>query len=156
MAVIGFLLYTLFIPLGVFGVSQWLDKKTGRQGNMWVLVSACILFGISYFFPSPQIHGEQTQFMTHLHGGGVFCGLLWVYHRSKITIPKTWQWELGGLFVVTSALGVLNELYELLSFEYLGGAPVRDTSYDLFANTLGVLLFFVVYRLILVSRGKRL
>lgn len=155
MSLFGFLLYVLFIPLAVFGVSQWLDTHYSKKGNVWWLVIACLLFSLSYFLPSPAIHGHETQFMTHVVGGGIFCGFLWVYHRTKLTsVPYVWYWELGGLFALTSALGTLNELYELLAFEVLGSMPVQDTSYDLLANTLGMLVFFVVYKLVLHTSRK--
>lgn len=151
----GIVLYGVLLPLAVFFVSRWLDGRYEKQGDTRVLIAACVLFGVSQFIPSPFIHGHDTQFMTHLFGGGVFCGLLWLYHRSKFPIfaNKSWQAELLTLFVLTCVLGTLNELYEVFAYEFLGSVnTVADTSYDLVANTLGVLLFYIIYKVLHTSR----
>lgn len=154
MEIVNFLLYVLLVPLAVFGTSQLLDKWCGRSGNTWLLITACLLFSLAYFLPSPYIHGRDTQFMMHVVGGGLFCGFLWAYHRTKLRLPHGWYWEIGSLFVLVSTLGVLNELYELFAYEFLDGMQVLDTSYDLLANTLGVAIFYGVYATILHTSRK--
>lgn len=54
-----------------------------------------------------------------------------------------------------SSLGVINELYELLAL-HLGiyHESLDDTSWDLLANTVGALTFFVLYRV--MKWGKTL
>ena len=53
------------------------------------------------------------------------------------------------LYVAVSALGVLNELYELFAYEIgMSTVPLTDTSWDLFANTLGALIVYIVYWLV--------
>ena len=143
---LNLLVYVVLIPVTVFVLLRYGMKRRGVNGNTALLVSACVLFGISSFFPSPLIHGHDTLFMTHLLGGGVFVGLIWLYLRPALpTVP--WYYELFLLYSATSALGVLNELYETVVFEMGGLSTINDTSYDLVANTLGILLFYGVYKL---------
>ncbi len=142
----GLVLYVVVIPAMVYLLAPQVLAHFGRRGDKRILMAACGLFAMSALLPSPLIYGEQTQFMTHLLGGGVFCGLLWLYARPSHRLP--WWQELACLFALTSGLGVLNELYELAAF-VVGGYSTADTSWDLLANTLGVGLFYIVYRLYL-------
>lgn len=141
------LIYLVVIPIAVYGVVRWLDKRYAVNGNHALLITACVLFSVSLFLPSPIIDGEDTEFFTHLLGGGVFSGLLWLYFLSHIK-PHRWYVELLHLFVLVSVLGVANELFELLTYA-LGFNPksLSDTSWDLLANTLGVFLFYGGYKI---------
>jgi hypothetical protein len=147
-------IYLILIPAAVYVMVRWLDKRYKINGSRTLLTAACVLFSASLFLPSPVIDGEGTEFFTHLIGGGVFTGLLWLYFTSK-TKPRLWYVELLHLFVLVSVLGVLNELFELLT-HVLGFNPksIADTSWDLLANTLGTMVFYGCYRAI--KYGKRL
>jgi hypothetical protein len=141
------LFYCLILPIIIYAVVRKLDAKYRIGGNRALLLAACVLFGVSIFLPSPLIHGQETQFWTHFLGGGVFMGLLWLYFRQWLK-PRPWYVELAILYVATSALGVLNELYELFAHEIgWNPTPVTDTSWDLAANTLGILVFYGCFRL---------
>jgi hypothetical protein len=142
------LLYLVGIPVFVYVVVRWLDRRYRIGGNHAVLIIACALFSVSLFLPSPRIEGEDTEFLTHLIGGGVFSGLLWLYFTSHMK-RRVWYVELLQAFVLVSVLGVLNELLELL-MHILGLNPksITDTSWDLLANTVGVILFYGLYRTI--------
>lgn len=148
------LIYIVGIPLSIYVVLRYVDVRYHVDGSRGLLIAACLLFSLSIFLPSPIIDGEDTEFFTHLLGGGVFTGLIWLYLRPLI-MPRKWYIELLHLFVFVSALGVVNELFELLTHS-LGISPksLTDTSWDLLANTLGVLLFYAGYRAI--KYGKRL
>lgn len=148
------LIYLFVIPVLVYLVVSVLDRRYRVNGNRFTLIATCVLFGLSLFLPSPIIDGEDTEFFTHLIGGGVFTGLLWLYFRAIIK-PRVWYIELLHLFVLVSVLGVVNELFELLTYSIgINTKPLTDTTWDLFANTTGILLFYVVYRSI--KYGKRL
>ena len=47
---------------------------THERGYRWLLYLACGLFFISWYVPSPLIDGQDTAFMTHFIGGGIFTG----------------------------------------------------------------------------------
>lgn len=148
------LIYLVVIPLIVYIVVRKLDTRLHVEGNRPLLIVACVLFVVSIFLPSPLIGGEDTEFLTHLLGGGVFVGLLWLYFQS-IMKKRLWYIELLQLFALVSTLGVLNELFELFMHEVgITSEPLTDTSWDLLANTLGILLFYAGYQAI--KYGKRL
>jgi len=148
------LIYFVIIPIAVYGVVRWLDWRYKVNGSRALLMATCALFTASLFLPSPIIDGENTEFFTHLIGGGVFTGLLWLYFLPRIK-PYPWYAELLHLFVLVCVLGVLNELFELLTHTLgLNPKSVTDTSWDLLANTVGILLFYVCYQAI--KYGKRL
>lgn len=148
------LIYPIAIPVIVYVSVRYIDTRYKVRGNKWLLMAACLLFSSSLWLPSPVIDGEDTEFFTHLFGGGVFTGLLWLYFRSAIK-QRRWYIELFHLFTIVSVLGVCNELFELLTHT-LGLSPksLGDTSWDLLANTLGVILFYVCY--LATKYGKRL
>ena len=120
----------------------------------WLLFVACMVFALSWYLPSPIIDGEQTEFVTHFVGGGIFTGLLWLYIKLVKKWQAVWWLEAASLFALVSTLGALNELFELVLFK-LGGMPhgITDTSYDIVANTLGALCFFVMYSIFWSKAG---
>ena len=142
------LIYLVIIPVLVYITVRLIDKHYTVGGSRLLLAAACVLFGVSIFLPSPVIDGESTEFLTHVFGGGVFTGLLWLYFQSHIK-TRPWRVELLTLFALVSSLGVINELFELV-MHVLGFNPksIADTSWDLLANTVGVFLFYATYRLI--------
>lgn len=113
-----------------------------------LLLAACLLFFLSLFLPSPLIHGRNTQFCTHFFGGGVFTGLVWLFIIKNLKWKLSSFLELLSLYFLVSALGVANELFEFaVNGADLIKIPSFDTWWDLFANTLGALTFWVIYRL---------
>lgn len=140
-------IYAVFIPIVIYIVARKIGTQYHIKNQQLLLVLACVLFGASIFFPSPPIYGEQTEFFTHFFGGGFFMGLIWLYFKPLFQL-KTWYYELFWLYLLTCAFGVLNELYELFIYVVgLNTKPVTDTSWDLLANTLGMLVFYGCYRL---------
>ena len=94
--------------------------------------------------------------MTHLIGGGFFCGLLWLSLKTQLGWRISPLMELVSLYALVSAFGVANELFELAIVEFklvhhLNGA---DTWWDLLANTLGALVFWIGYRVVLKLRSR--
>ena len=139
------LIYLVFVPLCVFFGARWLDRRYDVNGSPWLLTIACVIFATATFYPSPLINGQNTQFMTHLLGGGVFVGMLWVYFMPLMR-KLSWWYKAVILYAAVSALGVLNELYELWAHENgIITVPITDASWDLLANTLGALIVFVIY-----------
>lgn len=133
-------------PIVLFIGLPWL-LKTGAY--RWLLALACGVFMVSWLLPSPLIDGQQTEFVTHFVGGGIFCGLLGLYLKLALRWKAVWYIELAALFALVSSLGVLNELFEV--FLYTQGLMpngISDTSWDLVANTLGASLFYLLYKLI--------
>lgn len=146
--IINTLVYLLIVPVLLFIVVRKIDKRYHVGGDIRLLALACTLFALAMFYPTPLIHGQNTQFTTHLIGGGVMVGLLWIYFMP---LMRKWEWwqQAIMLYVAVSALGVLNELYELFAYEIgMSTVPLTDTSWDLFANTLGALIVYIVYWLV--------
>lgn len=150
-----FVIVSIVIPLFVYyalpPVVGYLTRKPTAADSM--LLVACLAYFISWYLPSPSIDGQNTAFTTHLIGGGVFSGLLWLYLKNHLRWQTSVALELLSLFTFVSALGVANELVELLLVELgLTNLSLADTSWDLLANTLGALLFWICYKLFWASR----
>ncbi len=145
-----FYVVSVGVPVCIYAI---LPKvlKVGKEWK-WLLLLACFVFFTAWYLPSPLIDGKQTEFMTHFVGGGVFTGLLWLYIKLVKKWNAVWWLEAVSLLALVSTLGVANELFEFVLFK-LGQMPhgISDTSYDLVANTLGALVFFVVYS---IFRGR--
>lgn len=121
----------------------------------WLLFVACVIYFTAWYLPSPLIEGRNTQFMTHFVGGGIFTGMIWFYVKKVKTWQAKWYIEALSLFALVSALGVANELFELLLY-ITGHMPqgIADTSWDLLANTLGALTFYIAYTLTRLVRER--
>jgi len=156
-----FHIVSLLIPVLLLTVlptilSKILKRRVTVNGAL--IVAACLFF-ISWYLPSPLIDGQQTQFVTHFVGGGIFTGLVWIYlkevfnWRPKYAIVN----EMLSLYALVSFLGVANELFEL-TITRLGlvNMTLADTSWDLAANTLGALTVYVVYTLYRAFNAQRL
>lgn len=147
-----FLLLSIVVPVVVFAFFPTLfgvlfKQRFRRDG--WLLF-ACFLYFFSWYLPSPFIHGVDTAFTTHLVGGGVFCGLLWLYVQRQTNRQASWMLELASVYGWVSAFGVANELFELAIVElHLTRLSGADTWWDLLANTSGALLFWIFYRIAL-------
>lgn len=144
------LFYVVVIPIAVYTITSYLNYRYKvRKNTVWLAVAA-LLFSVSLFLPSPIIDGSDTEFWTHFFGGGFFMGILCVYFRPLLKQKLRWYQELFILFMLVSTFGVINELYELFAHQ-IGSfhESLDDTSWDLLANTLGSLTFFMLYKAII-------
>lgn len=143
-----FQIVSVVVPLVVFSGAYYGLERFGKDPKpyVWLLWMACLLFFVSWYLPSPLIDGKDTAFVTHFLGGGVFSGLVGLYLKLSTGWRAHWVVEGVWLFALVSALGVLNELFELLLY-VLGGMPegIGDTSWDLLANTLGAFTVWLVW-----------
>jgi len=147
------LFISVFVPLTLyFGLPPFIRKLTGKKAKQTVLLLiACGVFFISWYLPSPLIDGEDTSFTTHFIGGGVFCGLLWLYLKEALNWRPKHSIIAGSasLFALVCTLGVFNEIFEFIAVKIgLLHMTLADTSWDLIANTLGALTFYLVYFII--------
>ena len=152
-----FVMVSIIIPIVLFIGLPWTWKRVvGKEPPRdALLLAACALFAISWYLPSPLIHGMQTEFTTHFLGGGVFCGLLWLYIKRHAKWNASWWIEGASLYALVSVLGVTNELFELFVSElHLTRMTGRDTWWDLLANTLGAAVFWAIYRIITYFRTR--
>ena len=67
--IINTLVYLLIVPVLLFIVVRKIDKRYHVGGDIRLLALACTLFALAMFYPTPLIHGQNTQFTTHLIGG---------------------------------------------------------------------------------------
>ena len=148
-----FHIVSIVVPLVIaIGLPKLIEKHRESKATTMpprvILYIACVLFCISWYLPSPLIHGEDTSFVTHFIGGGVFTGLLWLYLKQTLGWSSSWYIEVFSLFALVSALGAINELFELFLVETnISSILLTDTSWDILANTLGAVLIYGVYRL---------
>lgn len=146
-----FHIISVAVPLAIaLGLPHLLATPAAtRMQNRTILYVACLLFFISWYLPSPPIDGDDTAFVTHFVGGGVFSALLWVYVARAKSIRLPLVQELAVVFALVSALGAVNELFELLLVRLdIASITLTDTSWDILANTLGALAAFVLHKLI--------
>lgn len=122
------------------------NGEPGRYQKLLIL--ACALFFVSWYLPSPLIDGENTSFVTHFVGGGLFTGLIWLYLKFSLSWRAEWWLEGFSLFALVSALGCINEIFELLLVRArIADILITDTSWDIFANSLGALAVYIGYLL---------
>jgi len=144
---INMVLYVVVIPIMIYAVTSYVNRRFKVRKNTIWLVVASLLFSLSLFLPSPVINGIDTEFWTHFFGGGFFIGLLYVYFQPLIKRDLKWYQEIILLFMLVSTFGVINELYELFAQQVgIFHESLEDASWDLLANTLGVITFYVLYR----------
>ncbi len=143
------LFLAIVVPLCVYAAMPWLvTLLSGKKATQnTVLLLGCILYAVSWFVPSPLIHGVDTSFSTHFIGGGLFTGCIWLYLKQQLSWKASPLLELISLYALVSMLGVANELAELLLQEVgIHFANSSDTWWDLLANTAGAFAFWVGYR----------
>ena len=149
-----FILISVIAPIVMYVLlTQLFTSKYAARVLLYkkLLIIAGLLFFISWYLPSPLIDGRNTSFTTHFIGGGVFCGFIWLY------IVKVMAWrapnifiEAASLYALVCAFGVLNELAELFFVKAgLTRLTLTDTSWDLVANTLGALAFYIGYLIVM-------
>jgi hypothetical protein len=125
----------------------------GRNVSRVPLFFSAVLFFISWYLPSPLIEGKNTQFITHFVGGGVFCGVLWLYIRNALNFSQNLFFDLVAMYFLTSGLGVANELFEFtLTKMHIMRLTPADTWWDLTANTMGVFSFWLAYSVYKIVR----
>lgn len=135
----------------VFGLVFWFGAPlvvralghTPRLLARWWLVAAIVAVAASWNLPSPWFAEHTATFSQHAVGGGlasVCVAYYLLHHGTELTVLRR------GLAVlaVVSVLGVLNELLELLLDGLRGTRLAADASWDLFANTLGAALSFLL------------
>lgn len=143
-----FVVLSIAVPIFTYLTAPFIVKlyKGNPKGNEWLLILACALFFISWYLPSPLINGQDTSFTTHFVGGGLFTGLMWLYLKYSLQWRAAWWLEGFSLFALVSALGCVNELFELFVVEAgLVGITLTDTSWDILANSLGALVIYIGY-----------
>lgn len=149
-----FIVISVVVPIGVYLTLPLLLRyhtKKPPQHN-WLLAIAGGLFLISWYLPSPLVAGQQTAFMTHLVGGGIFTGLIWIYLKENLQWKSSLLIELASIYALVSALGVANELFELALVQLrLIHLSLTDTAWDLLANTVGAILVWSTYQRVRIS-----
>ncbi len=141
-----YLLNAIIVPFCVFAASKrYLFWRPLEPSVRWRLYVAVILFFISWFLPSFLIDGKDTSFTTHFVGGGMFVAFLWWYIEGSCGLHWLWYWRMAAVYAVVSALGNVNELFELVLVRaHVASILITDTSWDILANTLGSLSMYAL------------
>lgn len=131
----------------VFKTKRTKDQKYSQHAVYMALAS--IVWLLSQLLPRVSLYGQTDTFIMHTLGG-VVAALLFVYAAEsyKIKFQAAWQpWV--ALYLFTSGLGVLNELFEfLLNTLGVPGVVGGDEWWDLTANTVGSLIAYVVFTIV--------
>jgi hypothetical protein len=147
-----YFLIPVVVPLFIYAfLPIVLEKITGKQATRnGLLLVACLVYCVSWFLPSPLIAGKDTSFTTHVIGGGVFSGLLWLYIKNYLDWRAGPLIEFASLYAFVCTLGVTNELFEwaIVQLHLITKLNGVDTWWDLVANTVGMLLFWLFYKFV--------
>lgn len=149
------ILASIIVPLVLFfALRPYVEAHYGKAKNYAdILGIGCFVYFIAWYLPSPMLDNLNTGFWTHF-AGGIATGFIWLYlTKSGVVKLKGTIWEAVLLFATVSSLGVLNELAEFVLVK-LGIFPITlaDTHWDLVANTLGALTFYIGYKLVTLAR----
>lgn len=146
---------SIVVPIALLILLLPYVKKHGKRekGFRLALYSACFIYAIAWYVPSPMIDGMDTAFWTHFFGG-FSVGLIWLYLvGSQVWKLPSFGMQVLSLYALVSSLGVLNELAEYILVKAdLFSITLADTSWDLVANTLGAVTFYVVYKAVLLFK----
>ena len=145
---------SIIVPIAIYSyLPRWLQNLGYKPAPKNLLAAACVLYFVSFYLPTFHIEGQDTSFATHFVGGGLFSGFLWLYLKQSLRWKMLGWLELISLYLLVSGLGVANELFELLiektGITYVGS---WDTWWDLLANSLGALAFWLVYKFVQSGR----
>ena len=143
-----FVFISVLVPAVIYlALPKTLEVLSGKKAPSTLpLAVGGFLFFISWYLPSPLIHGDFTAFNTHFVGGGLFTGFLWIYIKNHLKLKLHPLYDLLALYALVNALGVANELWELALTELkIFKISPFDTWWDLFANNLGALTLWVLY-----------
>lgn len=159
-----FILISIIVPAAVYFLAPKIISAYNHSGHKHkqtnskiLLATACFLFFISWYLPSPDIQGRDTAFITHLVGGGMFSAFLWFYIRNRLSWRLSLLHDLTAIYALTAALGVANELFELVVTQAgLVNLTPSDTWWDLLANTLGAVLIWLFYAIYKLSKRSPL
>src|SRR3989344_6084378 len=111
-----FKVVSVLVPILIYWLlPKILEQLFGKKPvKKRALLIAGLLFFIAWYLPSPDIHGQYTAFITHIVGGGIFSGFLWLYILKQLQFKLTFVQNLIATLVLVSVLGVANELFEVL------------------------------------------
>ena len=146
-----FVLISIIVPILLIFFTpkvlrKWCKSRSYSEYR-WILYLACFLFFISWYLPSPLIDGQDTSFVTHFVGGGIFTTLYYLYIKYSLGLKIHWLYELLIVYALVSALGNINELVELFMVKVgLVDITLTDTNWDILANTIGVFSAYLIYK----------
>lgn len=149
-----FLVLIAFIAILTACLPLYVPKLAQKFGLVlhsapaWLPIIAALVYACAPFLPDIHISRETSSFQEHFVGGGIYTTLLYIYFTRLAGWRPRWWLALLTLFAWTSALGVLNELVEFSLVKLsITQIDIADTSWDLFANTTGMLTGFVIWQL---------
>lgn len=143
-------LFILLVITATATIPLWLRlfglRPTFNGPLTFLPVIAAALFLVSYSLPNPIFVDQTNTFVQHFVGGGLYTACLYVYFSSVFKWRFSVPISLLLLFGWVSAFGAANELFELLLNQLaMTNINLRDTNWDILANTLGA---FVGYGLL--------
>jgi hypothetical protein len=140
-----------FVPWVVvrFVLTTPQSRQLAYEQALPYLLIAATLWITAFFVPNMPISEETDTFSQHAMGG-VVAGVLFLFAQLAYgwRFAEWWQsWV--ALFAFVSALGVVNELFELFTNTIgLTNIDSGDVWWDLLANTIGGLALFAAYKLL--------
>lgn len=141
-SVIGTTLFGFVFWVGAPLVVRALNHAPKARARIW-LILGIIAVAVSWYLPSPILSEETATFSQHAVGGGLASVFVTYYLLAHVPSTSFWQRGLAAL-AVTSVLGVGNELLELALDEVRGTRLTADAAWDLFANTIGAAVAFLL------------
>ena len=159
-------MFGLFYPLAtivvVYLIKRYLEFELKRAASFtqhinWIVWA--LVLQVSAVVVSSLLDSHIGNFIQHGLGGGVVMTLLFVYFVKTFEIRANWRILSLVLFGFVCAFGVINELAEFAGS--LLGVGVfsfdsHDTWRDLFANTTGMVVAWLIILATYTSKKKTL
>jgi hypothetical protein len=157
-----FLLLIAFVAIITASLPLIVPRVASKLGFVlhsapaWLPILAALVYASAPFLPHLHFTTETDTFQEHFVGGGVYTTLLYIYFTRLAGWRPRWWVVLLTLYAWTSALGVFNELVEITLVKLnITGINISDTSWDLVANTTGMLTTFIIWRFIVWFNNRR-
>lgn len=151
-------IYTLLITIGITFFPILLLKFLATLGyirlvnnkfysrQLFVLITAGIIYPVARYLPEPTLTDESVTLVQHFVGGGFISALYFIYFTHVLKIKQPQPVMIGLLYLVTSGLGVANELLEFLATKLqLYSLDSSDVWWDLTANTAGAITLYILF-----------
>jgi hypothetical protein len=130
-------------------------KETKIDSSLIYLLFASVMPLLWIFLPNELRGIREVNFLQHAVGGGVAVGFVALYLivnlKEIFPLLKKFPVQVLFIYLLVSGFGAANELLEFfLDFVEVGifSADRYDTWFDLFANTTGAFVVYLLFKLV--------
>lgn len=143
-------MHVIFHLIFAVGGLWLLTKEFGRKFEPlkhWGWLAVGVVFGVLAVLSYDVFSDLVANWILHSVGGGAVTALTYFYFKAHVRPKWSWRVDAVMLFMLVSALGLINELAEYAyELAHLGtmSFDTHDTWRDLVANSAGALLTWTI------------